>query len=101
MKRAYNFNAGPSAMPEEVLKEAQAEFLNYKDTGMGIMVPPKLTCVLLYSLYRASPSDSSSAAPERNKYVLLLPRTTRQLSEKHQHTASLSQRFLIIQITKE
>lgn len=24
-------------MPEEVLKEAQAEFLNYKDTGMGII----------------------------------------------------------------
>lgn len=37
MKRAYNFNAGPSAMPEEVLKEAQAEFLNYKDTGMSII----------------------------------------------------------------
>lgn len=37
MKRAYNFNAGPSAMPEEVLKEAQAEFLNYNDTGMGII----------------------------------------------------------------
>lgn len=37
MKRAYNFNAGPSAMPEDVLKEAQAEFLNYKDTGMGII----------------------------------------------------------------
>ena len=37
MKRAYNFNAGPSAMPEEVLKEAQAEFLNYQDTGMGII----------------------------------------------------------------
>lgn len=37
MKRAYNFNAGPSAMPESVLKEAQAEFLNYKNTGMGII----------------------------------------------------------------
>ena len=37
MKRAYNFNAGPSAMPESVLKEAQAEFLNYQDTGMGII----------------------------------------------------------------
>ena len=29
MKRAYNFNAGPSAMPLEVLQEAQAEFLDY------------------------------------------------------------------------
>ena len=36
-KRAYNFNAGPSAMPLEVLREAQAEFLNYKNTGMSII----------------------------------------------------------------
>ena len=28
MDRVYNFNAGPSAMPLEVLQEAQAEFLN-------------------------------------------------------------------------
>ena len=33
MKRAYNFNAGPSAMPLEVLLEAQEEFLNYKNTA--------------------------------------------------------------------
>ncbi len=37
MKRAYNFNAGPSAMPLEVLEEAQKEFLNYADTGMSII----------------------------------------------------------------
>ena len=37
MKRVYNFNAGPSAMPESVLKEAQAEFLNYQNTGMSII----------------------------------------------------------------
>lgn len=37
MKRAYNFNAGPSAMPLAVLEEAQAEFLNYADTGMSII----------------------------------------------------------------
>lgn len=36
-KRAYNFNAGPSALPLEVLKEAQAEFLNYRGTGMSII----------------------------------------------------------------
>ena len=36
-KRAYNFNAGPSAMPLEVLQEAQAEFLNYRGTGMSII----------------------------------------------------------------
>ena len=37
LKRAYNFNAGPSAMPLEVLQEAQAEFLDYAGTGMSII----------------------------------------------------------------
>ena len=36
MKRAYNFNAGPSAMPLEVLQEAQAEFLDFQGTGMSV-----------------------------------------------------------------
>lgn len=37
MKRAYNFNAGPSAMPPEVLQEAQAEFLDFQGTGMSVI----------------------------------------------------------------
>ncbi|WP_138494082.1 3-phosphoserine/phosphohydroxythreonine transaminase [Paenibacillus pinistramenti] len=36
-KRAYNFNAGPAALPLEVLQRAQAEFVDYKETGMSIM----------------------------------------------------------------
>ena len=35
-KRIHNFNAGPSAMPLEVLEEIQASFLNYKDCGMSV-----------------------------------------------------------------
>lgn len=35
--RAYNFSAGPAILPEEVLKEAQHELLNYQDSGMSIM----------------------------------------------------------------
>jgi len=35
--RAYNFSAGPAILPEEVLKEAQAEMLDYQGTGMSIM----------------------------------------------------------------
>lgn len=35
--RAYNFNAGPSAMPLEVLEEAQKEFTDYQHTGMSII----------------------------------------------------------------
>lgn len=36
-KRAYNFNAGPSALPLEVLEKAQKELLNFNGTGMSIM----------------------------------------------------------------
>lgn len=36
-KRAYNFNAGPAAVPLEVLQRAQAEFVDYHGTGMSIM----------------------------------------------------------------
>lgn len=36
-KRAYNFNAGPAALPLEVLERAQAEFVEYQGTGMSIM----------------------------------------------------------------
>ena len=37
MKRAYNFNAGPSALPLEVLQKAQAELVDFKGSGMSIM----------------------------------------------------------------
>src|SRR5690554_4315938 len=37
MKRVYNFSAGPATLPEEVLKEAAAEMLNYQGTGMSVM----------------------------------------------------------------
>ena len=37
MKRVYNFNPGPATLPLEVLKEAQAEFLDFNETGMSII----------------------------------------------------------------
>jgi phosphoserine aminotransferase len=36
-KRVFNFNPGPAALPEEVLRQAQAEMLDYKGTGMSVM----------------------------------------------------------------
>ncbi len=36
-KNVYNFNAGPSALPREVLEKAQAELIDFKDSGMSIM----------------------------------------------------------------
>jgi phosphoserine aminotransferase len=37
MARIYNFSAGPAIIPEEVLKIAQAELLDYNGTGMSVM----------------------------------------------------------------
>lgn len=37
MSRIYNFSAGPAVLPEEVLKEAADEMLDYKGTGMSVM----------------------------------------------------------------
>ncbi|WP_336637321.1 3-phosphoserine/phosphohydroxythreonine transaminase [Lysinibacillus fusiformis] len=36
-QRAYNFNAGPSALPQEVLEKAQQQLVDFRDTGMSIM----------------------------------------------------------------
>lgn len=36
-ERAYNFNAGPTALPLEVLEQAQEELVNYQGTGMSVM----------------------------------------------------------------
>ena len=37
MARAYNFNAGPAALPLEVLLKAQEEFVDYRGIGMSVM----------------------------------------------------------------
>ena len=35
--RVYNFSAGPAVLPEEVLKEAAQDMLDYKGCGMSVM----------------------------------------------------------------
>ena len=35
--RPYNFSAGPAMLPESLLKEAQAELLNWHDLGISVM----------------------------------------------------------------
>lgn len=37
MSRVYNFSAGPAVLPQEVLKEAAEEMLDYKGSGMSVM----------------------------------------------------------------
>ena len=37
MNRVYNFSAGPSCLPLEVLEKAQKELVCYGDAGMSVM----------------------------------------------------------------
>ena len=37
MARGYNFSAGPSMLPEQVLRTAQAEMLDYHGSGQSVM----------------------------------------------------------------
>ncbi len=37
MARVYNFSAGPAVLPEEVLKEAAEEMMDYNGSGMSVM----------------------------------------------------------------
>jgi len=37
MGRVYNFSAGPAVLPEEVLKEAAEEMMDYRGSGMSVM----------------------------------------------------------------
>ena len=37
MARVYNFSAGPSMLPAKVLRQAQAELLEYGDSGQSVM----------------------------------------------------------------
>lgn len=36
-ERVYNFSAGPSVMPEQVLRRAAAEMMNCDGSGMSVM----------------------------------------------------------------
>ncbi|MFB4475845.1 aminotransferase class V-fold PLP-dependent enzyme, partial [Oceanobacillus caeni] len=37
MNRVYNFSAGPSMLPLQVLEKAQKELVNYNNSGMSVM----------------------------------------------------------------
>lgn len=37
MERVFNFSAGPAMLPEEVLREAASEMLNYQGSGMSVV----------------------------------------------------------------
>jgi len=50
MKRVYNFSAGPSVLPDRVLKKIQNELYNFNNTGMSVMEISHRSkqCILLF-----------------------------------------------------
>ncbi|WP_139996459.1 3-phosphoserine/phosphohydroxythreonine transaminase [Paenibacillus paridis] len=59
MTRAFNFNAGPAAIPLEVLKQAQEQFVDYQGAGMSIMEMSHRS-----KLYEAVNNDSQALLRE-------------------------------------
>lgn len=59
--RIFNFNPGPATLPLEVLQEAQAELLNFKDSGMSI----------LEISHRSKPYEAVNSEAEANIKELL------------------------------
>ena len=47
MKRVYNFSAGPSMLPEKVLRTAADEMLDYHGSGQSVMEMSHRSKVLL------------------------------------------------------
>ena len=54
MSRVYNFSAGPAVLPEEVLKEAADEMLDYQGSGMSVMEMSHRSKVMITSSKRQS-----------------------------------------------
>lgn len=69
-ERVFNFNPGPSILPQSVLEEAQSELLNYKGTGMSI----------IETSHRAKPYEEiNSGAEALLKELLGVPENYRVL----------------------
>ncbi len=75
-ERVYNFSAGPSMLPLEVLERAGAEITNYQGSGMSVMemshrskvfqkilTTPRPSCAPCSTCRRDTRSSSSRAAP--------------------------------------
>src|SRR5690606_26894767 len=81
MKRVYNFSAGPAILPEDVLKEAAAEMLDYQDSGMSVMEMSHRS-----KTYQAIIDEAESDLrkllniPDNYKVLFLQGGATRQLS---------------------
>ena len=78
MARVYNFSAGPAVLPEEVLREAADEMLDYQGSGQSVMentpspVAPVPSSTALYSKQTTMLPDASTGP---NKMTSAKPST--------------------------
>jgi phosphoserine aminotransferase len=72
MSRPFNFSAGPAVMPEEVLRTAAAEMLDWHGSGMGVMEMSHRGKEFI-SIYEAAERDLREllAVPENFKILFM------------------------------
>jgi phosphoserine aminotransferase len=70
--RTYNFGAGPAMLPEPVLKEAQAELLNWQHLGMSVLEVGHRTNEFISLLEKAEQLLRELLAIPENYQVLFL-----------------------------
>ena len=72
MERIFNFSAGPSMLPLEVLEQAQKEFVVYQQSGMSVMEMSHRSSVFEDILHRAEADLRSLMNIPKNYKVLFL-----------------------------
>ncbi|PKM94165.1 MAG: 3-phosphoserine/phosphohydroxythreonine aminotransferase [Firmicutes bacterium HGW-Firmicutes-1] len=72
MERVYNFSAGPSMLPVEVLEQAAKEMVCYKDSGMSVMEMSHRSAVYEDIIHRAEASLREVMNIPSNYKVLFL-----------------------------
>lgn len=72
MARVFNFSAGPAVLPEEVLREAQADMLDYNGCGMSVMEMSHRSAAFADIIETAEADLRSLMAIPDNYHVLFL-----------------------------
>ena len=72
MSRVYNFSAGPAVLPEDVLREASEEMLDYRETGMSVMEMSHRSCSFQEIIDQAEADLRELAGIPDNYRVLFL-----------------------------
>ena len=72
MSRVYNFSAGPAVLPEDVLREASEEMLDYRGNGMSVMEMSHRSCSFQEIIDQAEADLRELAGIPDNYRVLFL-----------------------------